>query len=141
MKTPVATIEDGIASFLAPDVCFIPIPGPPGGAPGPHPNVGQLTDAKDTTKKVLIRNKKVCIGGSYMAHTKGDEPGCAKTPGRGQGVTNGKDRDKCEFAGQSSVVKFEGKGVVVLGVQTKHNDSNTMGKHTVPSQTTVIAEG
>jgi hypothetical protein len=56
-------------------------------------------------------------------------------------VTNGSDRDKCEFAGESSTVKFEGKGVVVLGTTTKHNNSNTMGKHSVPSQTTVLAEG
>lgn len=142
MKTPVATTEDGVCFALAPDVCFLPAPPPPagpGGIPTPYPNQGSCNDAKDVTEKVLIRNKPVLVGGSYIPSTHGDEAGASPQPGRGHGLQSGSTGDKCEFAGQSSVVKFEGKGVVCLGETTKHNKSNTMGKHSVPSQTTVIA--
>jgi len=142
MKTPVASTEGGQAIALAPDVCFIPAPPPPagpGGIPTPFPNMGSCSDAKDTTTNVLIRNKKVLVEGSTIPSTHGDDGGVSSMPGRGHGLKSGKTSDKVEFISQSSIVKFEGKGVICLTEGTKHNDSNTMGKQSVPSQTVVIA--
>ena len=141
MKTSVGTTEGGKVIALAPDVAYIPAPPPPagpGGIPTPFPNMGSLSDAKKVTTKVLVKNKGALVEGAYIPSTSGDEPGCSQGPTPGiKGLKSRKNTAKVEFKQQSSTVKFEGKGVICLGAMAAHNEENTMGKFSVPSQTTV----
>lgn len=137
---PVSTVEGGVSINMAPDVCWTPTPTTPPGAPVPYPNVAKHTGAKKTTKKVLVRNKKCLIEGSFIPSSTGDEPGCNQpVPNGRMGVKSRKQMGKCEFSSHSSKVKMEGKGVIVHTATTKHNEGNTAGKHGVPSQRVVLA--
>lgn len=144
MKTPNATIESGKAMNLAPDVCYLPAPPPPsgpGGIPTPYPNAASLSNSKAVTSKVFIRNKKCLVEGSNIPSSTGDDPGCSSNIPPGQkGIKSRKNKGKCEFAQHSSKVKMEGKGVICLTASTKQNDQNTMGKHGMQSQGTVLSE-
>lgn len=136
-----ATTEGGRAMNAAPDVCCIPAPPPPGGPggiPTPFPNMGMLSGAKKTTGKVLVRNKKALVEGSYVPSSKGDEPGCSNnpTPAR-KGVAAGKNTGKVTFEKHSGKVKLQGKGAIFQGVPTKHNQGNTMGTLSGSSQSVV----
>ncbi|MBK6516520.1 MAG: DUF4150 domain-containing protein [Polyangiaceae bacterium] len=114
-----------------------PVPAP--GILLPYPNMASHTGAKKTTTKVLVRNKKCLVEGSFIPKSTGDEPGCNQpTPMGKMGMKSRKQMGKCEFSSHSSKVKMEGKGVIFHTASTKHNDGNTVGKHGVPSQRVVL---
>jgi hypothetical protein len=139
--TPLATKKGGQAMSAPPDVCCIPAPTPPagpGGIPTPFVDVGSQNGAKKTTKKVLAENKECLTEGSSVPSTKGDEPGCSSFPPLKKGLICKQNTKKAEFSKHSGKVKFQKKGVINLGVPTKHNSTNTVGFHTVPSQTKII---
>lgn len=136
------TKEGGRANNMAPDVCCLPAPPPPGGPggiPTPYPNLAMLTGAEKTTTKVFIRNKETLVEGSFINSSKGDEPGCSNNvvPAK-KGMAVAKNMAKLTFEKHSGKVKFEGKGVIFQGVPTKHNSGNTMGTFGAASQSTVI---
>jgi hypothetical protein len=144
MQQPVATLEGGLGTGLAPDVCYVPAPPPPpaglGGIPTTFPNLGRLAKADKTTENVLIRNKRVLVEGSLIPSSEGDEAGCSTIvpPGK-KGFKSMENMAKVEFNKHSDKVKFEGKGVITLTVTTKHNQANTAGLQGAPSQTVVLA--
>jgi hypothetical protein len=144
MRTSVSSLEGGKSMNLAPDVCYLPAPPPPsgpGGIPTPYPNSASHSSAKKTTKKIFVRNKKCLVEGSFIPNSMGDEPGCSQNipPGK-QGLKARKNKGKCEFTKHSGKVKMQGKGVICQSAGTKQNNQNTMGKHGLPSQSTVQSE-
>lgn len=146
MKWPVSTREGGQSINLAPDVCFVPAPPPPpagvGGIPTPFPNMASHSGCKKgTTTKVFVRGKLCLIEGSWIKQSSGDEPGCStiQPPGK-MGLKSRTHMAKCEFTQHSSKVKMQGKGVICHTASSKQNKGNTIGKHSVPSQSVVLAE-
>jgi len=142
---PASTKQAGQSLMMAPDVCFVPAPMPPagpGGIPIPFPNIGQHAQATKTTTTVFIAKKEVLIDGSEIPSTSGDEAGCSTNPIPGQkGLVSRKNMAKVVFKKWSATVKFQGKGVITHMAPTMHNQNNTAGMHSVPSQTTVFVGG
>lgn len=139
MHFPVSTVEGGKSMSLPPDVCFIPTPTTPPGAPSPFPNCADHSGAKKTTTKVLVRNKKCLVEGSFIPKSMGDEAGLNNPiPNGKMGIKSRTQRSKCEFTSKSGKVKMEGKGVIFHTAGTKHNEANTVGKHGLPSQRVVL---
>jgi len=142
----IGTTEGGMSMAII-DPCYVPAPPQPplgpGGIPTPFPCIARLSNAVHTVKKnkVLIRNKKPLVEGSYIPDSTGDEGGCSQGPLPGvKGLKSRKNLGKCEFKQHSEKVKFRGKGVICAGSDTTHNNGNMPGLFSVPSQTTVSAE-
>lgn len=139
---PSATKKGGMC-IAFPDTCHIPAPPPPagpGGIPTPFPNKGSCSDSKKTTKKVFFQKKEVCIEGSEIPSSMGDEAGSSNLP-TPKGLMSQSNTGKIKFKDWSSKVKAEGKGLVSLLASTEHNGSNAnakLGKHCVPSQMKVM---
>lgn len=132
-KFPGATTGGG-QCMVFPDVCKVPAPPAPP-IPTPFPNIGMCSQAKKTTKKVKIKNKKVLTMKSEIPRTKGDEAGTLK------GLISSTNMDKLKYKKSSSKVKFEGGKVVRSLDMTGHNGSNSNappGAQIAPSQTKVI---
>lgn len=144
---PVSTVEGGMSMTAGPtDICFTPSPPapplPPGAPPGiplPYPNKADHTEAKQTTKKVLVRGKKCLIEGSFIKTSTGDEKGSNNPiPNGMRGIKSRKNTFDCKFSQHSGKVKMEGKGVIFHTVTTKMNKANTVGKHGKASQRVVL---
>jgi hypothetical protein len=132
---PMATNENG-AALAVPDVCFVPVPAPPGRAPVPFSNTARLCNAARCTTKVRVRNKGACVEDSKIPISSDDEPGT------GGGVVSGVNLGEVSFAEHSSKVKLEGRGAVRLTARTKHNKDNApVGVLVAPSQSTVFVGG
>ena len=124
-------------SPVFPDVCKVPAPPAPP-IPTPFPNIGMCQQAKKTTKKVKVKNKKCLTKKSEIPRTSGDEAGTLK------GMISNTNMDKLKYKKSSSKVKFEGAKVVRSLDMTGHNGSNQNappGAQIAPSQTKVIVEG
>jgi hypothetical protein len=139
---PVSTTEGGMSLTAGPtDVCFMPttpVPPPPG-IPTPYPNKADHSEAKQTTKKVLVRGKKCLIENSFIKTSTGDEMGSNNPiPNGMRGIKSRKNTFDCKFSQYSGKVKMEGKGVVFHTASTKMNKANTIGKHGTPSQRVVL---
>ena len=131
---PTATTGGG-QCFVFPDVCKVP-GAPP--IPTPFPNIGMCQQAKKTTKKVKILNKKCLTKKSEIPRTMGDEAGTVK------GIISSTNMDKLKYGKWSGKVKFEGANVVRHLDMTKHNGSNANappGTQVAPSQPKVIVGG
>lgn len=129
--------KGGGQCLVFPDVCKVPAPPAPP-IPTPFPNIGMVNQAKKTTKKVKIKNKKCVTKKSELSRTSGDEAGTLK------GMISSTNMDKMKWGKHSGKVKFEGANVVRSLDMTKHNGSNANappGAQIAPSQTTVIVKG
>jgi hypothetical protein len=127
MGQPIATKKAGFTCFAFPDVCLTPAP-PGSPVPIPYPNIGQLSDAVNTsdsstgTGEVKVGGDHVILANtSEIPTTTGDEAGTAG------GVTSGTTKGKVEFTGGSSTVTIHGKQVVRMGDTTKQNNGNAVG--------------
>lgn len=122
----------GGTCFAFPDVCKTPIG--PSMVPIPYPNLGQVAQAKKTSKKVKFVKKEVVTIKSEIPRTSGDEPGV------GKGIVSGKVMGKVTYKKCSSKVKAEGNKVAHLISTTGHNGgtANMIGAQVSPSQTKVI---
>ena len=126
------TLKGGMCMSLAPDVCKTPSPS---GAPVPVPYCNTFQCAMVTpntaSSKVFIDGAPALTVKSQTSISNGDEPG---TVG---GVVSGKFIGKGEFISGAQKVKIENTPGVAQGAPTKHNDGNTTGMSSTPSQTKV----
>jgi len=117
-----------------PDVCKVPAPPAPP-IPTPFPNMGQLMQATDTSKKVKFFSAEVVTVKSKIPMSQGDEAGVAG------GVVSGKNMDAISFKKGSAKVLVEGQGVIYQTATSGHNGSNAnspAGMQQSPSQTKVL---
>jgi len=119
MAQPITTKSSGGMCFAFPDVCKTPTPGGP--VPIPYPNIGDLSQATQTSQSVKINGKPIILEDSEIPTSSGDEAGSVG------GVVSGKIKGKVTFATYSSTVKVEGKGVVRMGDTTRQNEDNAVG--------------
>lgn len=132
-----ASTTGGGNCLVFPDVCKVPAPPAPP-IPTPFPNTTQCSQAKKTTTKVKIKNKKCLTKKSEIPRSMGDEPGVLK------GIVSSTHMDKMKYKKYSGKVKFEGANVVRSLDMTAHNGSNANappGAQIAPSQTKVIVSG
>ncbi len=133
MGQPSFTNAGGLCVASAPDVCKTPAPpGPP--VPTPYPNMaaGTLLNAGTLPKKVKVAGGAPAVLGASTTVSNGDEAGVAG------GVVSGKFAGKVEFIQGSMKVRIEGKAAVRVGDPTKHNEGNTVGTVSAPSQPKVL---
>jgi len=107
----------GGVSTAFPDVCNTPTPAGP--VPIPYPNVALSTDTAQGSKQVTCDGNPICLSGSCLSTSSGDEAGSAG------GVVSGKIKGKAEFVLYSFDVKIEGKNVPRALDLLLHNDKNT----------------
>ncbi|APG19809.1 hypothetical protein A3780_20410 [Kosakonia radicincitans] len=69
---------------------------------------------------------------SYVPMTFGDQPG------QHGGVLSGCTGGKIDFPAGSRVVRIEGKGVIRMGDESRHNSGNVVSVVNVPAQLTVM---
>ena len=109
-------------SIAFPDCCKTPTPPP---TPIPYPNIAMSSDLSDkASKTVKMDGEKVCLKGSKMSMSSGDEAGVA------QGVVSNKIKGKMEFVNYSFDIKADVKNVARLGDPAKQNmggSPNTVG--------------
>jgi hypothetical protein len=86
--------------------------------PIPYPNTGMVSNALQTSMKVMIENKDTVVEQSQIPNSNGDEAGSIG------GVTSGVVAGPVKFQLGSTRVKAEGKGVVYQTALTAHNGSN-----------------
>ena len=130
-----ASTDGGGQCMAFPDVCKTPAPPSPSPVPLPYPNVAMLTDAKETSGKVKICNKKTVHKGSEISRSSGDEAG---TLG---GVVSSKNMGEGKFKKGSSKVQIEGNDAVHLTSMSGQNGTNANippGAQVAPSQTKVL---
>ncbi|MDR1395615.1 MAG: DUF4150 domain-containing protein [Deltaproteobacteria bacterium] len=132
------TVQGGLASFLAPDVCKVPAP-PAGPVPVPLLNLFQLNmaDTSTASQKVFFQGAQALNIQSKVPVSQGDEAGVAG------GVVSGKFIGPGTFnqASGSFKVFLEGKKAVSMMAMTNHNgDSsfNTTGMCPMGAQTKVM---
>lgn len=106
-RTVVHKASQGIFTAF-PDPCKTPAPPAPP-IPIPYPNIAMSTDTDKGTKKVKVDGNPICIEGSQLKRSSGDEPG---TVG---GLVSSKTMGPAEWLMGSFDVKFEGKSVMRLG--------------------------
>lgn len=130
------TTSAGMLTVTAPDVCKTPAP-PGSPVPVPYPNIAQLPliDSGTACEKITVSGGPALNLDSETTLSNGDEPGVAG------GVSSGKNLGKAAFTMGSAKVRFEGKAAVHVGNPTTHNEKNTVGMATVPSQTKVMIMG
>lgn len=114
MGFPIATTAGGIC-FAFPDVCQTPAG--PSMVPVPYPNIGQLSDAQETSRKVNVGGNPVILKDSTIPKTSGDEAGAG-----GPGPAG-----KVEFTRSSNSVRINGKFVVRMTDTTTQNGGNAVG--------------
>ena len=115
------TLKGGTAQSTAPDTCNTPSPAGP--VPTPYVNIFQcnMVDPSTACQKVMIDGSPALNVKSQTLISNGDEAG--NSPG---GVVSGKFIGKGEFIMGSQKVQLESKAAVSQGVQTKHNEGNTV---------------
>lgn len=126
------TTAGGVLTATAPDVCKTPTP-PAGTPPIPYPNIAQLVliDASTASSKVQFSGASALTLDSKTTLSSGDEAGVAG------GVASNKNLGEAAFTMGSLKVRIDGKAAVRLTDPTTHNDKNTIGVATAPSQTKV----
>ncbi len=132
MGQPALTNMGGMMTMTVPDVCKVPTPGGP--VPTPFPNIGQgsqLNPGK-LTKKVKISKAPAANLGSATIISSGDEVGTLL------GISSNKIIGTIKFTQGSVKVRLEGKGAIRVGDPTQHNNANTVGLVTAPSQAKVL---
>ncbi len=130
-----ASSKGGGTCLAFPDVCKTPAPPAPF-APIPYPNIGTVSQAKKTSKKVKFKGKEAVTKKSEMSRSSGDEAGTLK------GMISSKNMDKVTYKMGTSKVKVEGQDVVRLTSMTAHNGGANAnmpaGAQIAPSQTKVM---
>jgi Domain of unknown function (DUF4150) len=129
MGMPIATKKSGFIAFAFPDVCKTPAPPSPTPVPIPYPNIGQLSDATNTSDS-STGTGEIKAGGDHVIlaqtseipNTLGDQAGSA-----GGGVKSGTTGGKVEFTSGSKTVKVHGKEVVRMTDPTTQNAGNAVG--------------
>ncbi len=133
MGQPALTNMGGMMMANAPDVCQVPAPpAPPVPTPFPNMAAGNLLDPGGLTKKVKIAKAPAATIKSKTTLSNGDEAGVL------MGVVSGKIMGPAEFIMGSTKVRLEGNAAIRVGDTTKHNNGNTVGAVTAPSQATVL---
>jgi hypothetical protein len=133
-KTPVTKGSNGVASATLPNICKMP--GPPAPfVPAPLPNIGKSGDSpKGYTKKVLVENNPVAIGGATFGSM-----GDMASKGTGGGMVSANTHGPCKFIGPGSMdVKFEGKNVQLLSDPVTNNGA---GSGTPANAATMLGVG
>ncbi len=115
-RSPVTKVSGGTV-LTFPDVCKTPSPGGP--VPVPYPNVAKSAALADGSATVTIDGAPVCLKGSKLATSTGDEAGSLG------GVVSGKVKGKATPVTWSSNVFIEGQPVVLNGDLFVSNNKNT----------------
>lgn len=102
-ETPVTKVSLGMLQTQT-DVCKTPSPSGP--VPMPYPNIAMSAQLANATSTVSVEGSPVCVKGSNIALSSGDEPGSLG------GVVSSCIKGKAEPIAYSFDVKFEGKNVV-----------------------------
>jgi hypothetical protein len=125
MGFPITTTTGGIC-FAFPDVCNTQVG--PATVPLPYPNIGQLSDAQDTSTKagdqgaVEVGGKPVVLADQSKIQTStGDEAGSIG------GITSGVTKGEVKFTRGSATVQIHGKAVVRMFDPTTQNKGNAVG--------------
>lgn len=116
-KTPVTKGSSGIAKATLPNVCKMP--GPPAPfVPSPLPNIATSgTSPKGYTKRVKVERKTVAVRGASFKSM-----GDIASKGTGGGLLSMNTHGPAKFIMPGSfTVKFEGKGVHLLGEPMLNN--------------------
>ncbi|MBA3684147.1 MAG: DUF4150 domain-containing protein [Planctomycetes bacterium] len=129
--SPVTTVSGGTV-LAFPDVCKTPSPGGP--IPVPYPNVARSADLADGSTTVTIDGAPVCLKGSKLATSTGDEPGSVG------GVVSGTVKGKATPVTWSSNVFIEGQAVVLNGDLFVSNNKNTVPTPIVQGQVGKVQE-
>ena len=132
MTMPASSKGGGIANAF-PDVCKTPAPPAPP-PPIPYPNIGQLTMASKTSKKVKIVSKEAVTTKSEIPSSQGDNAGVLG------GVKSNMNMNKVTFTKGSAKVKVEGEPLVRHMSNTQQNgaSANVPGVQVAPSQVKVL---
>ena len=114
----------------APDVCKTPSPGGP--VPVPYPNIAQGSTATGAAMQVLIDGMPAHNLGTSIPMSNGDNAG---TIG---GVVSNRFMGQVRHTVGATTVLVAGKPVTRLSSATAHNNGNTVGVRSVPSQRKVL---
>ncbi|MDR1934305.1 MAG: DUF4150 domain-containing protein [Candidatus Accumulibacter sp.] len=127
------TLKGGTCQSTVPDVCKTPAP-PASPAPIPYVNIFQcnMVDPGTACSKVFIDGAPALNVKSKSLLSNGDEAGTAG------GVSSNKFIGQGEFIMGSQKVQLENKAAVSQGVQTKHNNGNTVGMCSMAGQSKVM---
>ncbi len=126
------TNSGGTLTALVPDICKVP--SPTGPIPTPFPNMAQcnMADPGSVSNTVMISGGLAMHQSSKTTISNGDEAGTL------MGVASNKVMGETTFSQGSTKVRIEGKAAVRMSDPTMHNNNNTTGMATAPSQTKVM---
>ncbi len=126
-----ATKEKGQA-LGEPDICKTPAPPAPNPVPVPYPNMAPMPLAEPGAENVFICGMPAINKASSIEPTQGDEPGVEG------GMESNEIMGPAKFTAGSEAVTIEGSPAERLGMPTTHNNNNTVGTISVPSQEVVL---
>lgn len=125
------TLQGGMC-FAFPDVCKTPTPVGPIPIPYPNTAMGQTANSATCAQKVYFAGQQAFTLKTKIPMSNGDEAGVAG------GVVSNKFKSEVGFTQGCTNVLIEGSPAIHLTSPSKHNDSNTVGLNTTPSETTVL---
>ena len=129
-----ATNSAGMVMMIAPDVCKTPMPPTGQPTPIPYPNMGQnaMFNPGTLASKITISGGMAATMKSEIPISNGDEAGVTG------GVSSSTFIQAVAFTKGSIKVTLQGNGALRMGDLSTHNNKNTVGMVSVPSQVKVM---